>query len=164
MPRASETTPRAASQSSSDTAKDGAAICPRAADLVPSESSAVYCHVVFSLHFCTFLLLLFCLALVVGADEMSGSNGLKSETQDHVLSIDHFVQHMKVLHVDDPFRHPVAFTSMRTMAVDANRQQPCFYTLRAHQKTTFKAKKSPMTPAARNLGVRYQTCWEATSG
>jgi len=45
-------------------------------------------HVVFSLHFCTFLLLLFCIALVVvGADEMSGGNGLKSDTQDHALSI-----------------------------------------------------------------------------
>jgi len=32
--------------------------------------------------------LLFCIALVVvGADEMSGGNGLKSEIQDHALSI-----------------------------------------------------------------------------
>ena len=57
-------------------------------------------HVVFSLHFCTFLLLLFCIALVVvGADEMSGGNGLKSETQDHVLSISLLVASAAYLYI-----------------------------------------------------------------
>ena len=44
-------------------------------------------HIVFSLHFYTFLLLLFCVALmVVGASLLTGGGGLKSESFDHLLS------------------------------------------------------------------------------
>ena len=45
-------------------------------------------HIVFSLHFYTFLLLLFCVALAaVAADLRLGGAGLNSETFDHTLSI-----------------------------------------------------------------------------
>ncbi len=45
-------------------------------------------HIVFSLHFYTFLLLVFCLAsVVVGADLLTGGIGLKSERFDHALSM-----------------------------------------------------------------------------
>ena len=61
-------------------------------------------HVVFSLHFCAFLLLLFCIALVaVGADEMSGGEGLKSETQDHVLSISLLVASAAYLYIGNGY-------------------------------------------------------------
>ena len=44
-------------------------------------------HIVFSLHFYTFLLLLFCLALtVVGVSLLTGGAGLSSESFDHLLS------------------------------------------------------------------------------
>jgi hypothetical protein len=44
-------------------------------------------HIVFSLHFYTFLLLLFCVALtVVGTSLLSGGSGLNSESFDHLLS------------------------------------------------------------------------------
>jgi len=44
-------------------------------------------HIVFSLHFYTFLLLLFCVTLtVVGANILTGGGGLHSESFDHVLS------------------------------------------------------------------------------
>lgn len=44
-------------------------------------------HIVFSLHFYTFLLLLFCVALaVVGASLLTGGAGLNSESFDHLLS------------------------------------------------------------------------------
>ena len=44
-------------------------------------------HIVFSLHFYTFLLLLFCVALiVVGTSLLSGGAGLNSESFDHLLS------------------------------------------------------------------------------
>jgi len=44
-------------------------------------------HIVFSLHFYTFLLLLFCVALtVVGASLLTGGAGLNSESFDHILS------------------------------------------------------------------------------
>lgn len=45
-------------------------------------------HIVFSLHFYTFLLLLFCVALtVVGASLLTGGAGLNSESFDHLLSM-----------------------------------------------------------------------------
>jgi hypothetical protein len=45
-------------------------------------------HVVFSLHFYAFLLLLLCISLaVVGVDRLLGGHGLESERFDHVLSI-----------------------------------------------------------------------------
>ena len=44
-------------------------------------------HIVFSLHFYTFLLLLFCVALaVVGGSLLTGGAGLNSESFDHLLS------------------------------------------------------------------------------
>jgi hypothetical protein len=44
-------------------------------------------HIVFSLHFYTLLLLLFCVALaVVGASLLTGGAGLNSEAFDHLLS------------------------------------------------------------------------------
>ena len=45
-------------------------------------------HVVFSLHFYAFLLLLLCVSLgVVAVQQMSGGRGLESESFDHTLSI-----------------------------------------------------------------------------
>jgi len=45
-------------------------------------------HIVFSLHFYTFLLLLLCLSLMaVSLDKSLGGRGLESESFDHVLSI-----------------------------------------------------------------------------
>lgn len=45
-------------------------------------------HIVFSLHFYTFLLLLLCVSLtVVGIDLLFGGRGLASESLDHGLSI-----------------------------------------------------------------------------
>ena len=45
-------------------------------------------HIVFSLHFYTFLLLLLCISLtVVGIDLLFGGRGLDSESFDHVLSV-----------------------------------------------------------------------------
>jgi len=49
-------------------------------------------HVVFALHFYTFLLLLFCVSLmVVGVDLLFGGRGLESERLDHALSIGQLV-------------------------------------------------------------------------
>jgi hypothetical protein len=45
-------------------------------------------HLVFSLHFYTFLLLLFTIAVsLAGVDLLLGGAGLKSSTYDHVLSV-----------------------------------------------------------------------------
>ncbi len=45
-------------------------------------------HVVFSLHFYSFLLLLLCVSLaIVEIDQQAGGSGLKSQDFDHVLSI-----------------------------------------------------------------------------
>ena len=45
-------------------------------------------HIVFSLHFYAFLLLLLCISLAaVAVEQMFGGRGLESESFDHVLSI-----------------------------------------------------------------------------
>src|SRR6202030_4367435 len=66
---------------------DGATIRRPFADVFRRTRIPFVGHIVFSLHFYTLLLVLFCVALaVVGASLLTGGAGLNSEAFDHLLS------------------------------------------------------------------------------